>query len=166
MRSRKIKYHSYVLWAFILLSVLGLFLSPGEELLQQVKSNLPWVAIGILISEIILTTGFLLMLSIATPAFIKNLKKDVSSTFSGLVSIKKRVAELNWSEVAKKCNESKTFWVGFWLSVIGAAGDGVVLIIGIGRALPIASWGLMILPFWDLGLTFIIRAAIYRGVKK
>jgi hypothetical protein len=70
------------------------------------------------------------------------------------------------SHVANKCNDSRLFWVGFWLSVVGASGDGIVLIIGIGKSLPVASWGLMILPFWDLGLTYLIRKAIHTGVKK
>ena len=162
--SKKIK--SYLLWAVIIISILGIFISPKEKLVDQIITTLPWVATGVLLSEIILTAGFLLMLSIAAPAIVRSLTKSIKNAIEGLIELKETVRDFDWSHVAGKCNRSKVFWLGFWLSVVGAAGDGVVLIIGIGRALPIASWGLMVLPFWDLSLTYIIRRAIHRGVKK
>jgi hypothetical protein len=163
---KKRKYHSYLLWAVILFSVIGLFFSPKDQLIEQLKNTLPWVSIGILLSEITLTTGFLLMLAIAAPAFIKSLGKSFQNALEGIFQVKKVVGEMDWVSVAKKCDSSKLFWFGFWVSVVGACGDGVILIIAIGKTLPIQSWGIMILPFWDLGLTYIIRRAIYSGVRK
>jgi len=157
---------AYLLWTIVFLSALGIFISPKEKLVDQIITTLPWVATGVLLSEIILTIGFLLMLSIAAPAFVKKLTENLKSAVRGILALKETISEFDWAHVANKCNNSKLFWLGFWLSVVGACGDGVVLIIGIGRALPIASWGLMVLPFWDLSLTYIIRRAIHRGVKK
>jgi hypothetical protein len=159
------KYESYILWIVIILSVISLFFSPTQPLLEQLKASLPWVTAGILLSEILLTIGSLLMLSVATPAFIKSLTNSTKSALIGILHIKKTVDELDWTPVARKCNDSKLFWLGFWISIVGASGDGIILIIAIGNTLPITSWGLMILPFWDLGLTLVIRRAIYRGVK-
>ena len=163
---KKPKYEGYILWIVIILSLLGLFISPTKPIVDQLKHNLPWVAVGIIISEIILTIGFALMLYVATPAFIRSLKKSFKSAFFEIIHIKKIVDEFDWSLVANKCNNSRLFWLGFWVSIIGASGDGVILIVAIGNTLPMASWGLMILPFWDLGLTLVIRRAIFRGVKK
>lgn len=106
------------------------------------------------------------MLSIAAPAFVKKLTKDIKSAVMGIVGLKETIREFDWRHVASKCNQSKLFWFGFWLSVIGACGDGFIIIWGIGKTLPVSSWGLMILPFWDLSLTYIIRRAIYKGVHK
>lgn len=106
------------------------------------------------------------MLSIAAPAFIRSMAKSFKRMVEELLKLKEIISEFDWAHVANKCNNSKIFWLGFWLSVVGASGDGIVLIIGIGRALPISSWGLMILPFWDLGLTYIIRKAIHSSVRK
>jgi len=160
------KYESYILWAVIIFSLGSLFFSPTQPIVDQLKANLPWVATGILLSEITLTIGFLLMLSIATPAFVRSLTKSIKNAVMGIIHIKKMVDEFDWAHVANRCNNSKIFWIGFWVSVLGASGDGVVLITAIGNTLPITSWGMMILPFWDLGLTFIIRRAIFRGIKK
>jgi hypothetical protein len=162
----KKKHRELLLWGIVLLSFLGLFLSPKDRLIEQIKTTIPWVATGIIFSEIILTFGFLLMLSVATPTFIRKMTKGLKEAARGIIGIKETIREFDWNHVANKCNDSKLFWAGFWLTVVGACGDGVVLIVGIGKALPIASWGLMILPFWDLSLTYIIRRAIHKSVKK
>lgn len=163
---KKRTYHSYLLWLVIIFSVVNLFYSPNNNLINQLIKTLPWVGLGILISEIILTIGFLMMLYIAAPLMVRKILKSIKNAINGIFNIKKDVEELNWEHVAKRCNVSLFFWSGFYVSIVGALGDGIVLILGIGKTLPIGSWGLMLLPFWDLGLTFIIRRAIYQGVKK
>jgi hypothetical protein len=158
--------HKKIFWIIIFISFLGLFFTPFKPIFDELKRTLPWVASGILLSEILLTAGFITMISIATPAFFISFKKSLKIALYDIMNIKSIVGNINWTHVANKCNSSVIFWLGFWISVIGACGDGIILILAIGKSLPIQSWGLMIIPFWDLGLTYMVRKAIYTGVKK
>lgn len=155
-----------IFWLFIVASIFGLFSEPLGPVLSQAKKTLPWTATGILMSEILLTLGFLTMLFIATPAFFRSFKKSIKTALNDIINLKTIIANFDWAHVATRCDKSRTFWSGYALSVLGAAGDGIIIILAIGKTLPVASWGLMVLPFWDLALTYVIRRSIYQGVKK
>ena len=60
---------------------------------------------------------------------------------------------------------SPLFWVGLVLNTIGALGTGVVLAAGIFAGLPPATWGLLIIPVIDIGLTVVIRSAVFSAVQ-
>lgn len=143
----------WILWVAILVAVVSLAVTPFGEVFDDVKDSLPWVGAGIIISEIILTAGFAVMAS-----------RVGISGFRELVAARNTLRSFDWGTVAASLRESRIFWLGFWLSVVGGAGDGIVLIIGIGGSLPLRSWGLMVLPFMDLGVTYAIRRAVYRAV--
>lgn len=149
--SRRIK--NTLLALVVIASFASLFFTPFGALFDEVKDALPWVAVGVLVSEVLLTLGFAIMASCVG-----------FSGFRGLLSARSELKEVNWSELAERLATSRVFWSGFWMSVLGGAGDGVVLIAGIGRSLPPTSWGLMVLPFLDLIATYAIRRAIFEGV--
>ena len=153
MRSPTKATRTTLLGVIVLASFASLFFTPFGALFDEVKEALPWVALGVFISEVLLTLGFAIMASCVG-----------LSGFRGLFKARSELRDLDWATLAERLRTSKVFWTGFWMSVIGGAGDGLVLIAGIGRSLPPTSWGLMLLPFLDLGATYAIRRAIFRGV--
>lgn len=143
-----------ILIAALLLALVSLAVTPFGAVYDDVRSAVPWVGLGIVVSEIVLTAGIVIMASCLGISWAGSFR-----------AARREIAAFDWSTVAQELRGSALFWTGFVLSVIGGAGDGIVLIAGVGSSLPMRSWGLMVLPFLDLAVTVVIRVAIVRSVS-
>lgn len=143
------KHRTYLVWFVIILSLLPLFLTPLSGLQDQLTHNLPWVGIGILISELV----FILGLSIIAWDVGEKLGTNPLKWRSKLVP------------AIEKSSHEWLFWVGFVVNTIGAIATAVIVAAGVFMSLPPQSWGLIILPLIDLSVTYAIRAAIVEWVK-
>lgn len=150
----------------VILSVYGLFTSPLEQVVQSALARLTWLAVVIAVSETMLAVSYVILISVAVPSLVREMKSDFSGPIRGVASLGRKVREIDWRAVADKCNESRSFWVGFWLSVAGAYGNGAGAVGAVILLLPSKSWAVAIIPLWNMVLTFVIRRAIFRAVRR
>jgi hypothetical protein len=141
---KAIEHKVKLMWILVLASIAMLFLSPFNELKEKLIGTLPWVFLSLLVTEGLFTAGIVLMAA--------SVEHDL-----GLNPLKWRK---HLKTVLKHVPENQLFWWGFWINATGALGTGLVLSIAVITSLPATSWGIIILPFMDLGLTIALRATI------
>lgn len=136
-------------WGLIILSIGSLIFAPLQPTIDRVKEVGPWVAIGLVVSEILFVIGLAVM--------------------AGTVGVKLGFNPLKWRSqfdvILAKLDRSPLFWVGLVINTIGAIGTGVVVLIATLTGLPPTAWGLLVLPLADLSLTAAVRAAVVGGVR-
>ena len=135
-------------------SLIALVVVPAPGLLDEVAQNAKWAGPAIVLSEITLSLGVAGMLVTAGLAGWRD-----------IVRARRIARSVNWTDFASVVNASRAFWTFWAVSFIGGIGDGVTLIVAIGNALPVAAWGLMLLPFADVLLTIAIRLGIRRALR-
>jgi len=109
-------------------------------LVERIVATLPWVGIGVIVTEVLFVSGLLIM-ALSLGIRIRNplkLRREIKSVLSASTA-------------------SKTFWAGFWVNAVGAVGTGLLACAGIISVFPVTSWGLMYLPLIDLVATVAIR---------
>ncbi len=136
-------------WGLVVVSIALLFLSPLDEVVEQVKDVAPWVGIGLVVSEVLFVAGLALIAAAVGVSLPRN----------------PLVWRAQLPELLAKLDTTPLFWVGLVINSIGAIGTAVVLVVAIVRGLPVQSWGLLVLPFADLSLTVAIRASVSKGVR-
>jgi hypothetical protein len=127
-------------WALVLFSAVSLIFAPFDSIWERLISVLPWLGIGVIVSEALFIGGIVIM---ATPLGIRvrnpfKLHKDLKAIL---------LASTN----------TTTFWVGFWINAVGACATTFLLAVGIVAVLPVTSWGLLCLAAVDLAATIAIR---------
>lgn len=127
-----------------------LALNPLEETTDQVIESLPYVATGIIGSEIAWMGGAAMMLS----------------SVGSRIPLDPRKLKAKMPEIAEKANDSKLFKAGFAVNVAGALGDFVILSGGVVKTLPPHSWGVLGFTLLDLGVTLGVRKAMLSGISK
>lgn len=148
--NKAIEHHKKLTWLLIIFSVAMLFFSPLEELRKTLSETLSWVVPGLLLTEGLFVLGIFFMAA--------SVEHEL-----GLNPLKWRSHVRN---VLRYVPQSRIFWTGFWVNAVGAVGSGVVLGVAIVVGLPVTSWGLIWLPFLDLGLTIALRAVILELKKE
>ena len=137
-------HHKKIAAIIIIFSIILSFFSPIGKTIDKIAEVSPQILIGVGITEGLFVIGLLIM--------------------AGVVGFELGPNPLKWKrqfkKVAHHLPEDNWFWVGFWINATGALGSGVVVAWGVIKALPPQSWGLIWIPFLDLGLTIVIRASI------
>ncbi len=148
----------YLFGVFALSTTLTLTNNPMTELKDQVIESVPWVAGGIMTSEIIFILGAGMMVS--------SVKDELGLTHSGLRGLKKAPATIrdNLPSICETAKESNLFKLGFAVNTLGALGDFGVMSAGIIRGMPSESWPLLAFTLADLSLTVAVRKAIFDGI--
>ncbi len=123
-------------------------ISPIEETKDSLIDAAPWVATGVIASEVMFVAGGAMMLS-ATGQKIGNPLK-----------LKGKLPE-----IARHANESTLFKSGFAVNALGAVGDFVVLSGAVVSELPPHSWGILGLTLMDLGVTIAVRKTMIDTIK-
>ena len=141
---KAIEHKVKLIWILIIASIAMLFFSPLNELKDKLADTLLWVFISLLVTEGLFILGIILMAAAV--------EHDL-----GLNPFKWRS---HLKTVLKHVPESRLFWLGFWVNATGAVGTGLVISVAVVTSLPVTSWGLIFLPFMDLGLTIALRATI------
>ena len=101
-------------------SLAAVLLTPLSVVKQGISNNLPWIGVGILISESLFIIGLGMMALEAGHELGKNpffWRKKLRHVVSRMV-------------------RTKLFWLGFWINAIGAVGTAVIVSIGIIKTLP------------------------------
>jgi hypothetical protein len=138
-----------LLWGLVLFSVGSLILMPLRSVKESIIDILPWVGIGVVMTETLFIIGLCLM---ATAIGLKVQKpRDLLRLRSEL------------KEILRSATTTKSFWVGFWMNAVGAVGSGVVFTAGIVAALPVSSWGLAIVSTLDIFVTVAIRQHVLQA---
>ncbi len=149
LRSLK-RHHKYFIWGVVGLSILPIVLSPLSGLQSRLANTLPWVGVGTLASELIFVIGLAI---IASDIGIK-LGRNPLKWRAHLVS------------AVRKSSHERVFWIGFIINTIGAIATAVIVAAGIFFTLPFSSWGLLIVPLIDFGITLSIRAAALQWIRE
>lgn len=127
-------------WGLVLFSIVSLVFTPFASLKSDITRALPWVAVGVVVSEVLFTIGLVVM---ATSIGVK-----IRNPFKLRRELKR---------VLLASTATWVFWVGFWINASGAVGTMLLLGAGILVALPMTSWGLLWVPVVDLAATIAIR---------
>lgn len=123
--------------------------NPVTELKDAVLDAAPWVAPGILGSEVAFAAGAAMMLG------------AIGSKVGNPLKVKERIPE-----IAERANNSALFKTGFWLNATGAVGDFGVISAGVLKEMPVSSYPLLSLTLLDLAGTIAVRKAILNGVAR
>lgn len=129
-----------LLCALVAFSIGSVFFTPLDPVLAQMKAVLPWLGIGVVVTETMFVVGLVIMAA-ALGVEIRNplrLRKSIKDILAAAV-------------------QTPTFWAGFWVNATGACATAVMLGTAIVMALPVTSWGLMYFPALDLAATVAIR---------
>ena len=138
-----------LLWGLILISIGSLLFTPFDSLKREISQTLPWVGLGVIVSEIFFIGGLAIM------ALSIGMKLQNPLKLRGEL---KRVLRASIT--------SRGFWVGFWINAVGAVTSSILLAAGIFAALPMTSWGLLYLPVADLAATIVIRQWALRAAPR
>ena len=142
-------WRTYALWLLIALSVGSLVLSPLDETVDRVRRVAPWVGLGLVVSEALFVIGLAVM--------------------AWSVGIGLGPNPLRWrqrfSAVIDSLHRTPVFWIGLAVNTVGAVGSAAVVVAGVVAGLPRSTWGLLVLPVADLGLTAAVRTAVVSGVR-
>jgi uncharacterized membrane protein YbhN (UPF0104 family) len=120
---------------------------PFEETKKDIEEAAPWVAAGVVASEIAFVAGAGMMIT------------SVGDKVGNPLTLKKRT-----KEIAAKANSSNLFKTGFAVNTAGAVGDFAVISTGVMKELPPSSWGILSLTLADLGLTVAVRKGILNSI--
>ena len=123
--------------------------NPVSELKDAVLDAAPWVAPGVLGSEVAFAAGAAMMLG------------AIGSKVGNPLKVKQRIPE-----IAERANSSALFKTGFWLNATGAVGDFGVISAGVLKEMPVSSYPLLSLTLLDLAGTIAVRKAILNGVAR
>ncbi len=122
-------------------------LDPMGNTKDKVMEAAPYVATGVVTSEVLWLGGAAMMLG------------AVGSKVGNPLKIKQRIPE-----ISEKANDSKLFKAGFAVNIAGALGDFVVLSAGVMTKLPPHSWGTLSFTLIDLGVTLGVRKTMIDGI--
>lgn len=134
-----------LLWALVIISVGFLFFTPYDQLLDNAKQVLPWVGTAIILSEALFITGLIIM-AIAAGMSVRNpwrLRRELKAIF-------------------RSAANSRLFWVGFWINVVGAVGSTGSVCVALFKVLPVQSWAIILIPLADLLATALLRLWVIR----
>lgn len=127
----------------------GFMLAINPSRLADAKGAIPWIGIGIAVSEVLLAIGVIGMTSqVGRMAWRDRV----------------RLRPIEWDAVGYRLRRNRPFWVFFWVSLVGGLGDAVVVVIAVLRYLPTQAWPVLLLPALDVWATLVIRKAIFNGV--
>jgi hypothetical protein len=130
-------------------TVLTLVMNPLGELKRRLFDVAPWTGVGVIVSETMFVGGIMMM------AWAVGLR------WNNPLKLRKAL-----TEICRRANGSRIFWLGFWVNSLGAIGSPVIISIGLIFYLPPESYGLLSIIFADLAVTIVIRKAMLRGVKE
>ncbi|MFV0523439.1 MAG: hypothetical protein ACK5RL_02955 [Acidimicrobiales bacterium] len=138
------------LLVMVLGSLVGLALAPGEDRTDELRSAAGWVAVGLVVSELLFAAGLVIM--------------------AWTAGVRLGLNPLGWKDrlplVLTSLDRSPWFWAGFVVNTVGAVTSAAVLAGGIFSGLPVSAWGLLVLPALDLSLTFSLRALVFGGIHR
>lgn len=129
-----------LLWSLVIISVGFLLFTPYDQLLDNAKQVLPWVSTAIILSEALFITGLIIM-ALAAGMSVRHpwrLRRELKAIF-------------------RTTANSRLFWVGFWINVIGAVGSTGSVCVALLKVLPVQSWAIILIPLADLLATALLR---------
>jgi hypothetical protein len=135
-----------MLWLLVIFSVVSLFFTPLDSILDKILMVLPWVGPGLIATEVLFIIGLGIMAT------------SIGLRIRNPLKLRKELGN-----ILREATDVRTFWVGFWINAIGAAGSCLLVCIALFVALPITSWGLAYIPLADLVATLALRAWIIRA---
>ncbi|MFV0260391.1 MAG: hypothetical protein ACK5PP_18310 [Acidimicrobiales bacterium] len=140
----------YGLLAVVLISLAGLVVIPGDQSAAERRSAVGWVAVGLVVGEILFAAGLAVM--------------------AWTAGVRLGLNPLSWKarlpQVLASLDRSPWFWSGFALNTVGAVTSAAVVAAGVVSGLPPSAWGLLVLPALDLSLTFSLRALAFGGIHQ
>jgi len=144
LKNKLLLHHKRITLLVILVSIIASFLTPVGETINKVSQVAPDVLVGVGVTEALFVIGLVIMATV--------------------VGFELGMNPFKWKQhfkiVAHHLPQDKWFWIGFWINAAGALGTGVILAWAVVKALPPQSWGIIWVPFLDLGLTVFIRASV------
>lgn len=129
-----------LLCALVAFSIGSVFFTPLERVMAQTKAVLPWLGIGLVVTETMFIAGLTLM-GAALGLEVRNplrLRKSIKKILGAAV-------------------QTRAFWVGFWVNAVGACATALLLGTAVVLVLPATSWGLVYFAALDLAATIAIR---------
>lgn len=129
-----------LLWGLVIYTVVSLILTPFRSIKEAVVDVLPWIGIGVMVTEVLFIGGLLIM---ATSVGLKTRNP---------LSLRKEL-----KNILRASTQTRVFWVGFWINATGACGSSLLLMIGVFVAFPVAGWGVACALLIDLVVTIVVR---------
>jgi hypothetical protein len=129
-----------LLWTLVVISVGFLFFTPYDQLLDHAMQVLPWVGTAIILSEALFMTGLIIM-ALAAGISVRypwRLRRELKVIFRATAN-------------------SRLFWTGFWINVVGALGSTGSVCVALFKVLPVQSWAIILIPLADLLATALLR---------
>jgi hypothetical protein len=143
-KDKLLLHHKKITLFIVVASLVASFLTPIEQTISRLAEFAPGVLLAVGVTEALFVLGLVIM--------------------AGTVGFELGPNPLKWKQhfvrVVRHLPADKWFWAGFWVNAAGALGTGIVLAWAVVKALPPQSWGLIWVPFLDLGITVFIRATI------